>query len=296
MILGIDIGGTNVKFAVTDSALKPLFEKTIDTTVESDMALLASVAECALEIKCEYPYKSVGVGSPGIMDINKGIIIHAGKIPYNNTPVVAYLSERLGVPVYLGNDANCAALGELYAGFGGRYPNMLTVALGTGVGGGIIIGGKLYTGSDGSAGEFGHMTIKYDGLQCTCGRLGCYEQYASVTGLIQQTVEAAEAHPDSLLAAQPKPFTGRTSYAAMRAGCPVGKAVVETWYDYIAYGLDDLKWLFRPDAIVICGAIVKEGDDLLLPLRRRVPDVHIELSSLMSRAGVIGAAALALYH
>lgn len=292
MYLGIDIGGTAVKFGVVDASFSLVGERSVPTEKSSDIALLGDIALVCAELTREYDITAVGIGSPGRVDSKRGVFVEAGNLPYKNTPAAAYLSEKLGLPVRVENDANCAALGELKAGFGKKYPNMLTVTLGTGVGGGIIIGGELYSGCDGRAGEFGHMVIESGGERCYCGRRGCYERYASVTALIAQTTAAADAHPESALAGMPRPFDGRTAFVAMRNGCPTAAAVVARYIEYIAEGLENLVQLFRPDAIVLSGAITREGDALLAPLRARVTGTEVVISALQSRAGVIGAAAL----
>ena len=172
---------------------------------------------------------------------------------------------------------------------------MVMITLGTGVGGGIAINGKPYLGQHGGAGEIGHMIIKYDGLPCPCGQIGCYEQYASVTALIRLTKEALEANPDSLLAKLGKDeISGRTAFDAKAQGCPVGTAVVDQYIEYIAIGVTALERIFQPDAIVIGGAISNQEEALLTPLREKVHlPINVFTSQLKNDAGVIGAAVVA---
>lgn len=296
MELGIDIGGTNIKFGVVDGDV--ILEKFEIPTLakRTDTEIIDDIIKMCREIMAKYTIKKIGIGTPGNVDTEKGIIVRASNINFDNTPICKMISEALGVPTTVGNDANCAVLGEYYSGYGKEYKNLVLVTLGTGVGGGIIIDGKPYFGTRGNAGEIGHMCIKYDGEKCGCGRIGCYEKYASVTALCNYTKQAAEENPESLLAQHIKNaggrISGKTAFDAMRKGCPVGKAVVDKYIDYIAVGLVSIAFVFRPDIIVIGGAISKEGDYLSVPLREKVrfKDVRIETSRLKNDIGIIGAA------
>ena len=198
------------------------------------------------------------------------------------------------MPVTLENDAKCAMIGELFAGAGKKYNSFAMLTLGTGIGGGIIIEGKLYSGATNLAGEFGHMNINYGGHQCVCGNTGCFELYASVTALINQTRKRIEQHPDSLLAKMgAKQVTGKTAFEAAGAGCPVGKEVVDTYIGYLAYGIRSIINAFDPRAIILGGAISNEGNNLLIPLKERLRlnnKTKIEISGLENDAGIIGAA------
>ena len=201
-------------------------------------------------------------------------------------------------PVFVENDANCAAWAEhkIGASKGMAYSIMLT--LGTGVGGGIIIDNKLYLGEGGGAGEIGHMIIEYNGKACPCGQYGCYEQYASVTALIRQTKEAIEKNPQSLLAQiGKKKITGRTAFDAKKEGCPIAFDVVEKYTQYIAIGVQSLVRIFQPEAIVIGGAISNEGEGLLSPIKEKLTiPAKLVISELKNNAGMIGAAALAVQN
>ncbi len=296
MELGIDIGGTNIKLGVVDG--NRILEKFEIPTLakRSDTEIISDIIKMCRTIMEKYKIEKIGIGTPGFVDSEKGVILLASNINFKNTPICSMISDALGVPARVGNDANCAVLGEYYAGYGKEYKNMILVTLGTGVGGGIVIDGKPYFGTNGKAGEIGHMCIKSDGEKCGCGRIGCYEKYASVTALCNFTREAANENPESLMAHQIKNaggrVSGKTAFDAMRSGCPVGKAVVEKYIDYIAVGLVSLAYVFRPDIIVIGGAISKEGEYLSVPLRERVgfKDVRIETSKLKNDIGIIGAA------
>ena len=191
----------------------------------------------------------------------------------------------------LGNDANCAALGE--AAVSGA-DDLLLVTLGTGVGGGIVSGGKLIVGAHGGAGEIGHMCLHAGGRACPCGKRGCFEQYASASALTAAAEAAAAAHPDSLLAAYAKDgMDGNVFFRAIADGCPAAAAVLDAYLTDLAAGLESLQSIFDPAVIVLAGGITEAGDALLAPLMQKLgADFPLKLSSLRSDAGVIGAAAL----
>ncbi|MBE6701436.1 MAG: ROK family protein [Ruminococcaceae bacterium] len=296
MVLGIDIGGTNIKFGIVDANYSNVKSYSIPTpTDKGDVYLVEQIINKVHEIKKEYDFDRIGIGTPGRINSEEGIVIRASNLPYKNTPIVKMLENEFHLPVKLANDATCAIYGEFYAGFGQKYDNFIMITLGTGVGGGIVLNNKIYMGKNGNAGEIGHIIIKYDGLQCPCGQIGCYEQYASVTALIRQTKTAIENNPDSLLAKSAGyKISGRTAFDAMKKGCPVAAKVVDDYINYIAIGIKSLVRIFQPDAIVLGGAISNEGDNLLLPLREKVTmPVEILISNLKNDAGVLGAASAA---
>lgn len=209
------------------------------------------------------------------------------------------------MPVYVANDANCAALGEAYAGCGNGSKNFVAVTLGTGVGSGIIIDGKIVTGVNCAGGECGHMVINVDGEQCTCGRKGCWEAYASATALIRQTKAAMEKYPDSVMhkiAEEEGKVSGRTAFDAMRKGDIGGIEVVNNYIKYVSCGLINLVNALQPEIICIGGGICNEGETLLKPLRRFVQaerysiyskiQTKIMKAQLGNDAGIIGAALL----
>ena len=297
MILGIDIGGTNIKFGVVTYDYQLIKTWSIPTLSQRDIAeIVDDMIAKAREIQAEYAFDRIGIGTPGDIDSEKGVCQRAGNLPYKQTPLVAMIREALGVPTYIANDATAALYGELYAGAGKDYQNIIMITLGTGVGGGIAINGKPYLGSKGYGGELGHMIIHYDGLPCPCGLRGCYEQYASVTALIRQTKEAVANHPDSLLA---KTFgengTALDLFNAKENGCPVAAAVIDQYAEYIAIGLNSYENIFQPEAFIIGGAISQQGDNLLNPIRAKLDKPAVLLtSSLKNDAGVIGAAVIAV--
>ena len=296
MELGIDIGGTNIKFGVVDG-LEIIYKSDIPTGAKRDGSEIVAdiITECKT-ILAKYPdIDKIGIGSPGGIDSENGIITGAANINFKNTPICPMITEATGIPARIGNDANCAMLGELYAGYGRKYKNIILVTLGTGVGGGIIIDGKPYLGTRGDAGEIGHMIINFDGVKCGCTELGCFEAYASVTALIRQTREAIEQNPDCLMAknaAKAGKVSGRTSFDSMREGCPVAAKVVDTYLEYITTGLKSIYQIFRPDVIVLGGAISNEGKYMTDPIREKMgnKNVIVATSELKNDIGIIGAA------
>lgn len=298
MTLGIDIGGTNVKFGVIDDDYRILERRSIPTRTEaSAAAIISDIIEVCLDLKKAFPYERIGIGTPGAVDSKHGICIKAANLPFRNTPIAGMIAEATGVPATLANDANCAVTGELYAGIGKQYANFIMVTLGTGVGGGIVINGQVYQGFRSGAGEIGHMVIDYAGLPCPCGQIGCWEQYASVNALIRQTKHAAVDAPNSLLASMcADSVTGRTVFEAAEKGCDVAKQVLDTYTNYILIGISSLDYIFQPEAIVLCGAVTNQGQTLLDPLhRKQTTPSKIFISDLKNDAGIIGAAAVAMH-
>lgn len=296
MILGIDIGGTNVKFGVCDESYNVLKSYSIKTLKDKgDMAFLESICEKINKIKEEFPIERIGIGSPGTIDTVRGIGVKAANLPYSNTPITETVKRLTGICASVANDANCAIAGELYAGCGREFKNIAMITLGTGVGGGIVIDKKIYNGRSGHVAEFGHFSINYEGIPCPCGQKGCLEQYASVTALIRQTKEAIRENPDSLLARLgSEKVSGRTAFDAMKAGCPAGEKVVRDYIGYLAVGITGIEFYLEPDVIVIGGAISNEGDYLIKPLKEVLTrPVNVRVSALGNNAGIIGAAAIA---
>ena len=248
---------------------------------------------------------SVGMGTPGTVN-GEGIIEFANNLGFNNVPAKQMLIERLGIDrVFIENDANCAALGEAYAGVGNGAKDFVAVTLGTGVGSGVIVDGKIVNGVNFAGGECGHMVIVVDGEQCSCGRKGCWEAYASATALIRQTKMAMEEYPDSYMhqiAEAEGKVSGRTAFDAMRKGDIAGIKVVDQYIKYVACGLINLVNALQPEIICIGGGICNEGETLMKPLRRFVQaerySIHSKIQTkivkaeLGNDAGVIGAAIL----
>lgn len=289
MNLGIDIGGTDIKFGMVDTANRIIARAAVPTPKASAEAVADAAAAGAKQLLTAHPAETVGVGTPGIVTPDGRV--SAANLPFADTPLADLIASRIGHAVALGNDANCAALGE--AAVSGA-DDLLLVTLGTGVGGGIVSGGKLIVGAHGGAGEIGHMCLHAGGRACPCGKRGCFEQYASASALTAAAKAAADAHPDSLLAAYAKGgMDGRVFFRAIADGCPAAKAVLDAYLCDLAAGLESLRSIFDPAVIVLAGGITAAGDALLAPLVQKLGDAFpLKLSALRSDAGVIGAAVL----
>lgn len=304
--IGIDVGGTAIKAGLCAQDGTILKRATCPAlATQSAEEIAAEIAALAASLCTEeYPVESIGIGIPGACDNKNGVVLHTANLPFRDFPLRDMVQKKLHLPVYLENDANCAALGEYFL-LPEKVPHMLLVTLGTGVGGGIIIDGRLYTGADGTAGEFGHMLLCKDGEPCNCGRHGCYESYASVTALIRQTVLYAKAHPESAVRkAMGTDFanvSGETAFTLMKAGDAGGKEIVATWLSYVGAGLIDLINIFQPNLVLIGGAISREDEILLAPIRAQVLKEsfskgkccpEIKVAALGNDAGICGAAFL----
>ena len=309
--IGVDLGGTNIVSSVVDENYNILATAKTKTNsprsaeeIFDDIAMVTkkAIADSGLTIA---DIDSLGLGTPGTVN-GDGVIEFANNLGFNNVPAKDMLVERLGIEkVYIENDANCAALGEAYAGVGNGAENFVAVTLGTGVGSGVIVDGKIVNGVNYAGGECGHMVIVVDGDQCSCGRKGCWEAYASATALIRQTKKAMEEYPDSYMhqiAEKEGTVNGRTAFDAMRAGDIAGIKVVEQYIKYVACGLINLVNALQPEIICVGGGICNEGETLMAPLRRYVEaerySIHSKLQTkivkaqLGNDAGVIGAAIL----
>ena len=296
MYLGVDIGGTSVKFGVVDGFNNIVYKDSLPTQKDKPAeAIIENIAVKCNKIAARFPITQIGVGTPGIINLEKKTV-SASNLPFDNTPVETLLSEATGMPVYISNDANCAALGEAIAGEGANVNDLFMVTIGTGIGGGIIIDKKIYAGIKGDAGEIGHMCIETDGKPCPCGSTGCWEQYASVSALIEQVENAVSKNPSSILAEVVKEegvVDGTTVFKALSRECPVAQKVFDKYISYLAVGMKNIINIFRPGMIVIAGGISAAGDALINPLVEKVGgDTPIKISRLQNDAGIIGAANL----
>lgn len=308
--LGIDLGGTNIAAGVVNENYEIIGRGKMKTNAgRSDDLILDDMAEAArmavkdagLELK---DIASVGVGSPGSVNPYTGVIATSNNLGFSNLPMGKMLKERLGFNCYLENDASAAAYGEFIAGAGVGTKNFVAITLGTGVGGGIIIDGKLFSGANLAGGELGHTVIVMDGAQCTCGRKGCWEAYASATGLIHLTQTAMQSNKNSVMwelaEGKLENVNGRTAFDAMRKNDEAGRAVVELYIRYVACGLINTINTFQPEIICIGGGISKEGDNLLIPIQKIVEaerfsknvenQTQVKIAKLGNDAGIIGAA------
>ncbi len=293
MYIGVDIGGTDIKFGVVNSNGCILKKKKISTAKNTEK-IIESIIEICDGFKEEYQISGIGVACPGY--IIDGVVQNPGNLPFFKTPLCRLLSDATGLAVKVENDAQCAGLAEAKLGAGKDFSTMLMITLGTGVGGAIILDGKLFKGKNGGAGEVGHITLDHNGQSCPCGKKGCFEQYASVTALINQTKETALKHSESILAklcSKEDSVNGKTVFEAMDMGCSVAQTVYEKYITYLAEGIDSAVMLLQPDIVLLGGAISSEGERLLVPLNKKLKtDTYVKIAKLGGDAGIIGAAML----
>lgn len=310
--LGIDLGGTNIAAGVVNEDGVIVAECSVKTgskrgaeAVINDMASVARQAAEKADLSMN-EIEWVGVGAPGTCNKATGIIEYSNNLDWYDVPLAEQLSKLLSKKVYIENDANAAAYGEYVAGSAKDVDISIMVTLGTGVGGGVIINNSIYTGFNFAGAELGHTVIVVDGRDCTCGRKGCLEAYASATGLIRTTREHMDKDKSSLMWKQCEgdvgKVNGRTAFDAMRGGDTEGKAAVDEYIKYLACGITNIINTFQPDMLCIGGGISHEGDYLMKPLREIVSkevysrnsakNTEIVAASLGNAAGIIGAAML----
>lgn len=297
--LGIDIGGTSVKFGIVDENYNILEQISIPTLAKrSTEALVADIIEAAKPLIRAYNPVSIGIGSPGSIIPQEGLVIRAGNLPFRNVPLARLVEDGLGLPTYLENDANCALIAEVAAGVCRGCQDALIITIGTGIGGSILIGGKIYYGHNFLAGELGHFIIQHNGRPCACGMRGCFEQYASASALVRQTAEAIAANPGSILAQLGSGgVDGRTVFSALEQNCPVAEQVIRDYASYLAAGLNSLTYIFQPQKIALTGGVAGAGDALMSRLQPLlIPRANVSLSTLKGNSGILGAAMLPLYR
>ena len=309
--IGVDIGGTSIKGAAIskDGVVGNVFSLPIDKKATQEEIVYQLIDAINNYIK-EQGFNredilGIGCGIPGVSDTRAGVVTYSNNLQWYELPIVEMIQKGTGLPVRITNDANAAALGEAKFGAGKKFKDILTVAIGTGVGGGIIIDGKLYEGHLGKAAEIGHMVVVVDGELCTCGRLGCLEAYCSAPALIRACQKAMDEHPDTKLFDAVKKFgklDARAPFEAERMGDPYAHKIVETYIKYLGEGLLNYFNIFRPEIVVMTGGVSNEGEYLFKRLRqysreryhgfRGTPEVLIMPSELGYDAGKIGAASL----
>ena len=310
--LGVDLGGTNIVAGVVDEnyrmiqkSRRPTILKRSFEEIVADMAATAIDALDAAGLKKD-DISYVGIGTPSTLHPQTRRIIFANNLRWKNADVIGEFRKSWDVPIHLGNDADCAALGECLAGAGDAYDSILMITLGTGVGGGVVLNKKLFLGGDGFGTEPGHTVLVHDGFLCTCGQKGCLEAYASMTALIRQSVDLMMVYPHSLMWEECghdlNKVEGRTAFNAAKRGDLAGKMVVDQFIHYLAVGLSSMSTILRPQAIIIGGGASGEGEYLLKPLRKLVAEtIHggevlqspmILQAKLGNDAGIIGAALL----
>ncbi len=311
--IGVDLGGTNVAIGIMDESYQLVCKGSTPTPANDPEGIVQAMADLCSKLVEEagISFDDVayaGIASPGIVDREAGEVVYANNINFKHFPLSKLLMDKIPLKaVYLENDANAAALGEAKAGAARGTKNSVMITLGTGVGGGIIIDGKVYMGSNCAAGELGHIVIEKDGRPCTCGRKGCWEAYSSATGLIRMTKEKLEACPDSKMHERVQKdgkVSGRTAFDMSREGDKAAQEVVDTYISYLACGIGNLINIFQPEILVIGGGISGEKENLLAPLRPLmltesygggvVKATELKIAELGNDAGIIGAACLGM--
>jgi len=311
--LGVDLGGTNIAAGVVDEHFRIIAKHSIPTLagrsvdeISSDLAKVSRhvISQAGLKVS---DFTSWGIGMPSCLNPKTGRLVHSNNMGWRNVLILDTLGKYLDLPIIIENDANCAALGESLNGAARDFDNAVLITLGTGVGGGLILDRKIYSGADHMGGELGHIKMVCNGTTCTCGQKGCFEAYASATALIRQTQEAMKRNPKSImneLSGGLDKVTGRTAFDAARKGDAAALGVVDQYAEYIACGLSSLITIFRPEVIIIGGGISNEGGYLLDRINDKilvntfgalecgVPSVI--KAQLGNDAGIIGAAMLEL--
>ncbi len=310
--IGVDLGGTNIAVGLVNEnheiikkATTPTFAKRTAEEIIEDIARLCK--KVVNEADTDFSFvSSIGVASPGLVNSGSGVVEYANNLPFKNLHVVEMLKKLLSFNnIKIANDANAAALGEATAGAARGTNSSVVVTLGTGVGGGVVINGKLLTGFNFAAGELGHIVIEADGRPCTCGRRGCWETYSSATALTAMTrekIEECRAIGRYTKMSEAERVNGRTACDAMRAGDEAAKEVYDKYVRYLAIGLANIINIFHPEVISLGGGISGEGQsliDALLPIVRKEQyggphenQTELRIAKLGNDAGIIGAAAL----
>lgn len=307
--IGIDIGGTTIKGIIIDGTAKVFAHDSIETGERDGgnalctniVTLIDRMLEIAKIDKSEC--KGIGIGCPGLIDSKNGKVVFAGNLKLKNFALANIVSEKTGLHVRLTNDANAAALGEAKFGAGKKYRDSILITLGTGVGGGIIIDGKLFEGGNSAGTEIGHTVIDEDGEPCTCGRKGCFEAYSSATALMRKTKAVMQENKDSAMwnTYKLETVSGKTAfdYVGMDAAA---KSVVDWYVKYLACGVTNLANIFRPQVIMLGGGVAAQKEKLTKPVQELLDKqifagqgyagVKVVTASLGNEAGVYGAAAL----
>ena len=307
--VGIDLGGTFIKGGIVDDLGKIIYED--KTPTESEKGADGVATNIAKLVKTLLDkvglgtddVEGIGMGVPGMIDSKEGNVIYSNNLKWKDFRIGESVSKMTGLKVKIANDANVAALGEVKFGAAKDYDDAVLLTLGTGVGGGIVVDGKLVEGNKSAGAELGHMVIEYGGEACTCGRKGCLEAYASATALIRDTKRAMEAYKDSKMweIGSTDKVTGKTAFD-YKTRDPYAKAVVDNYVAHLACGITNVANVFRPQAVILGGGVCAQGDALVKPLQTLVdkeifagelgPQVPVLIAKLGNSAGLLGAAAL----
>lgn len=309
--IGIDLGGTNIAVGIVDEDGAIIKEGSTPTLVgRSYQEIIKDMGECALFTLSEAgipltEVHSVGIGIPGIADQNTGVVVFCTNLGWHNVPLRDEMQKYIFKPVHIDNDATVAGLAESVAGVSAGCHSSVFLTLGTGVGGGIIIGGKPWTGAHGVASELGHITLEIDGEPCTCGKRGCLERYCSATAIIRMARQALSIHPESLMQewceGDLNRVTGKLVIDASKEGDETALRVFRRYVKYLALAINTVISFIDPEMVVLGGGISKAGNYLVEAVRAEIPGLlmfktmpyaKVEIARLGPSAGIIGAAML----
>ena len=312
IFLGIDVGGMSLKGAgiLADGSI--VYKESISTNNETGNDLFVRILNelthnLVNKLNDEYEIKGLGIGIPGICNVEKLIVEYAPNLKLEKVDIKKALSW-FNKSIYISNDANVACLGESMFGASKEYKSSILLTLGTGVGGGVIINGKLFEGNEGKGTELGHMTIKTDGVVCGCGRKGCFEAYASASALLRITKRVMNDYKDSLMWKvcdnDINKVNGLTSFECAKKGDKAANLVIDEYVSNLGEGILNYCNIFRPEAIILGGGISNQGDYLINKLKKYCSDrnygfknspvVELKCAVLKNDAGVIGAASLVM--
>lgn len=312
MRIGIDMGGMSIKFGLVNDENRIIAKAAIPTELDiTPQELIRKMGEAVLQLLSDNHLsvsdcRGIGIGSPGTIDDVSGKILYSNNFHWENVALKEELKKTVDTGIALANDADAAALGEVCAGAAAGSENAVLITLGTGVGGGVILNGKIFHGPLAGGCELGHMVIAAGGEPCSCGRKGCLEAYASAAALIRMAKEEAEKHPDSIMhrmcAGNLSNMNGKIPFDAAMEKDAAAVAVIDRYEDYLACGIANIINIFRPEKIILGGGIAWQRENLTVPLTRKTADLcfggaygeipEIVTSELGNDAGIVGAANL----
>ncbi|MBV9022241.1 MAG: ROK family glucokinase [Streptomycetaceae bacterium] len=308
LTIGVDIGGTKIAAGVVDKE-GAILDTSVVPTPQTAEGVIDAIADAVHAVSAGYDVHAVGIGAAGYVDNKRATVLFAPNINWRHETLKDKVEQRVGLPVVVENDANAAAWGEYRFGAGQGHDDVVCITLGTGLGGGIIIGGKLHRGRFGIAGEFGHIRVVPDGLLCGCGSQGCWEQYASGRALVRYARQRAAATPENakillgLGDGTPAAIEGKHVSEAARVGDRVAIDSFRELARWAGAGLADLASLLDPSAFIVGGGVSDEGDLVLEPIRKSFrrwlvgnqwrPHAQVLAAQLGGKAGLVGAADLA---
>ncbi|WP_328912937.1 MULTISPECIES: ROK family glucokinase [unclassified Streptomyces] len=308
LTIGVDIGGTKIAAGVVDEE-GSILETVKVPTPSTPEGVVDAIVDAIRQVSTGHQIEAVGIGAAGYVDDKRATVLFAPNINWRHEALKDKVEQRVGLPVVVENDANAAAWGEYRFGAGQGHSDVICITLGTGLGGGIIIGNKLRRGRFGVAAEFGHIRVVPDGLLCGCGSQGCWEQYASGRALVRYAKQRANATPENAAAllalgdGTAEGIEGRHISAAARQGDKVAIDSFRELARWAGAGLADLASLFDPSAFIVGGGVSDEGELVLDPIRKSFrrwliggewrPHAQVLAAQLGGKAGLVGAADLA---